>query len=46
MEKWNEVMSYIERSVPDIARKCNCSQDDVIAVMRYFVNETHKLPAV
>lgn len=37
----NEIKDYITRSVTDIARKCGCKQDEVIAELRYFIDSTH-----
>lgn len=32
-EQKEDILSYIKRSIPDIARKCRVSQDEVILVM-------------
>ena len=37
--KIQTIKGYIERAVPDIARKCGCSQDEVVKVVGDAVEE-------
>lgn len=33
MSKQEEISAYIKRMIPDIARKCGCTDNEIIAVM-------------
>ena len=41
MNKFNkeELIGYIKRSIPDIARKCNIKDTDVINCMKEIINK-------
>ena len=36
-EKKSEILGYIRRSIPDIARKCGTNQDTVINLLQEWI---------
>jgi hypothetical protein len=37
-----ELIGYIERCIPDIARKCGCTNHEVIETFKQFIKNENK----